>query len=287
MKSSGRGFSASARCSSGVISRLIGTPQIACACASSAARSESAAAAPFIQMGSWGGSGSFGWMDIERITVRAAPAHLQGPEHVRGAAGKAAASAALVAPAVRRSSPTPVRATTSPASHPHEEALEDARRQERSEPVVVLIEAEAVQVARRRLEVVPGVERHRLAVRPAQRFTIEREEVLEMPRVEMRPDSPSRSAFGDDEQELAGGVRVASEERVAAESLTAAIGKHVGARRDRQLFIGHANRCCRRQSPQAQAESRRLRRPGPGHSRLSGVGRSRAPALRPDVRPSR
>jgi hypothetical protein len=44
MKSSGRGLSARARRSSGVISRLIGTPQIACACASNAARSESAAA---------------------------------------------------------------------------------------------------------------------------------------------------------------------------------------------------------------------------------------------------
>ncbi len=88
MKSSGRGFSARARRSSGVISRLIGTPQIACACASSAARSDRAAAAPFVQIGSCGGSGSFGRMDVERIAVGSAPAHLQRAEHVGRAAGK-------------------------------------------------------------------------------------------------------------------------------------------------------------------------------------------------------
>ena len=98
MKSSGRGLSASARRSSGVISRLIGRPQIACACASSAARSDSAAAALFVQIGSCGGSGSFGRMHVERIAVGTAAAHLQRPEHVGRAAGECPAAAPSASP---------------------------------------------------------------------------------------------------------------------------------------------------------------------------------------------
>ncbi len=45
-----------------------------------------------------------------------------------------------------------------------------------------------------------------------------------------------------------------------------------GARRDRQLLVGHANRCCRRRSLQARAGSRRLRRLGPARSRGSRCG---------------
>ena len=165
MKSSGRGLSASARRSSGVISRLIGTPQIACACASSAARSASAAAAPFVQIGSCGGSGSFGAVHVERIAVGSAAAHLQRPEHVGRAAGERPAAA----PVARRPGRPAAAAAARPPARPrprlpimHEEALEDAGRQERGEPVVGLIQAEAVQVARRRLEVVAG----RAAARP-------------------------------------------------------------------------------------------------------------------------
>ena len=74
------------------------------------------------------------------------------------------------------------------------------------------------------------MQRHGLAVRPAERFAVEREEVLEVPRVKMRADAAARPALRDDEQELPGRVRVAREERVAAEPLAAAIGEHVRRR---------------------------------------------------------
>ena len=289
MKSSGRGLSASARRSSGVISRLIGTPQIACACASSAARSDSADAAPFVQIGSCGGSGSFGRVDVERIAVGAAAAHLQRPEHVGRAAGERAAAATLGIAAARRrrsAAAVAVAAPAAAAAHHDEEALEDARRQERREPVVVLIQPEAVQVARRRLEIVAGAQRHGLAVRPAERLAIEREEVLEVPRVKVRADAAARPALRDDEQELAGRVRVAREERVAAEPLAAAVGEHVGAGRQRQLLVGDADRRAGRRRRRRQLEIA-----GRSGARQRGRGNlvrnvRRAPAARPAARPS-
>ncbi len=106
-----------------------------------------------------------------------------------------------------------------------------------------------MQVARRRLEVVAGVQRHGLAIRPPERFSIEAKKVLEVTGVEMRADSAARSAFSDDEQELPARVGIAREEGIAAEPLATAIREHVRARRQRQLLVADANgRGCRRRS---------------------------------------
>ena len=97
-----------------------------------------------------------------------------------------------------------------------------------------------MQVPRRRLEIVTSLERCGAAIRPAERLAVEREEVFEMPRVEVGADSAAPSALGDDEQELPRRIRVPRHERVAAEAFAPAVGEDVVARRGRQDEIGDA-----------------------------------------------
>lgn len=183
MKSSGRGFSASVRRNSGVICRLIGTPQIASACASNAARSASPAAA------------------------------------------------FATAASVWQRRPPSVRTTAASSAHHHDEVLENTGCQERGETVVLLTQTEAVQIARRRLKVIAGVKRHGFPVRPSERLTIQRKEVLEVSCVKVRADSTTRSTLSDDEEKLTRRVCITGEKGVAAESLTTSISEDVRAGR--------------------------------------------------------
>ena len=63
--------------------------------------------------------------------------------------------------------------------------------------------------------------------------------------MKVRADAPSRAALRDDEEELAGGVRVSREEGIAAEPLAASVGQDVGTWGERQLLVGdsHRRRC--------------------------------------------
>ena len=154
-------------------------------------------------------------------------------EHVGRPAGECPSSPCVtLAPASRGSASTALAGATAAAAAAHhdEEAFEDAGREEGGKPVVVLVQPETMEVARRRLEIVAGVERHGLAVRPPERLAIQPEEVLEMARVKVRADSASGPALRDDEQELTGRVRVAREERVAAEPLSSTVGENVRCR---------------------------------------------------------
>src|SRR4029453_6440556 len=103
------------------------------------------------------------------------------------------------APSSGRRRATSVRTAAASLAHHHEEALENTGSQERGETVVLVIQAEAVQIARWRLKVIAGVKRHGFTVRPPERFTIQRKEVLKVSRVKVRADSATRPTFSDDE----------------------------------------------------------------------------------------
>ena len=144
--------------------------------------------------------------------------------------------------------------TAAPSAHHDEEVLEDAGREEGSKPVVGLIEPEAVQVARRGLEIVAHPQRHGLAVRPAESLAVQPEEVLEVARVKVRADAAARPTLGDDEEELTGRVRVAGEERVAAEPLASSVRETYGAGGQRQLLVRDADGRRRRRDPRCELE---------------------------------
>ena len=77
-----------------------------------------------------------------------------------GAARKAPRPRPHPRPAPRRPPPRPSpRRAAAAAAHHDEEVFEDAGRQECGKPVVCLIQPEAMQVARRRLEIVAHAER--------------------------------------------------------------------------------------------------------------------------------
>src|SRR6186997_1122283 len=167
-------------------------------------------------------------MHVERISVGTAATHLQRSEHVSRAAGEPAATATFRCSPARRWRTAPaISAAASTSAHHHKEALEDSRRQECGEAVVLLIQPKAVQIARRRLKVITFVQRHGFAVCPSERFTIQREEVLEVSGVKVGADSATRPTFRDDEEKLSSRVRVAREERVTAEALAAAVSEHI------------------------------------------------------------
>ena len=136
-----------------MISRLIGTPQIACACASSAARSVERTGSRLDPDGILRWQRQLWRVHVQRISVGTASAHLQRPEHVGRTAREASAAASPGLATSGRWSTGAALAAAPPAHH-DEEVLEDAWRQEGGKPVVLLIQAKAVQIARRRLKVV-------------------------------------------------------------------------------------------------------------------------------------
>lgn len=79
-------------------------------------------------------------------------------------------------------------------------------------------EFEAVQVARRRLEVVAVLQRHRFAIGPAQRLAIHPEEVFEVPRMKMSGNSGAGSAYRNQKKKLSGGVGVFGEKGIASKA---------------------------------------------------------------------
>ena len=256
-KFSGRGFSVSARRSSGVISRLIGLPQMASRVRKQRRAFSDVVAGTALAFGPdrilrW--KRQLGAVHVEGVAVGAAAAHRQLPEHV-GAAGTADDRAPRPRPPQPRD-PRRVRAAPRtrgvvrrtanavlPVASAREEVLEDARRQERGEPVVGLRQLEAMQVPRRRLEVVAGLERHGFAIAPSPAF---RRRAQRSSRNGAHGSARRRrpaTALGDDEQELAGACwRCAPETCCRRNARRRRRAGRTGRVPERQHEIGDAHR---------------------------------------------